>query len=95
MIFETFLMTSFLTEKARLAASVSPKESVTAAIKISVNHYVNIISGALHCAKSVCIRSFLLRSFSGPAFGPEKLQTRTLFTQCLYQKCVDYLGKVS
>ena len=89
MIFATFLMTS------RLGASVSSKESVTAAIKISVNHYVKIVSGALHCVKSVCIRSFLVRSFCGSAFGPKKLQTRTLFTQYLFQKCVDYLGKFS
>ena len=95
MIFATFLMTSFLTEKARLAASVSSKGSVIAAIKISVNHYVKIVSGALHCVKSVCIRSFLVRSFYGPAFGPKKLQTRTLFTQYLFQECVDYLGKFS
>ena len=53
----------FFTGKSRLATSVSSKGSDLAAIKISVNHYVKIISGALLCVKSVRIRSFLVRIF--------------------------------
>ena len=84
MIFATFLMTSFLTEKARLAASVSSKGSVIAAIKISVNHYVKIISGAFHCVKSVRIRSFLVRFFQ---HSDQKNSKLVLFSRRVSKVC--------